>query len=127
VKAECRAVALAVRVVEAKPGFRTLRALFVEYEADLPSHLRHGAVPELVELVKVYSGRNRAFLALANGTVVGCVAMRKCDPETALLLRLYVKPERRPRCGAIARRSHDQIRANVWISPRRSRHEQSCA
>lgn len=95
VKAECSGVALAVRVVEAKADFRTLRALFVEYEADLPSHLRHGAVPELEELVKVYSGRNHAFLALANGTVVGCVAMRKFDPETALLLRLYVKPERR--------------------------------
>jgi ribosomal protein S18 acetylase RimI-like enzyme len=95
VKAECSRVALAVHVVIAKSDFRTLRDLFVEYEADLPSRLRHGTVPGLGELVKVYSGRNRAFLALASGAVIGCVAVRKLDPETALLLRLYVKPERR--------------------------------
>ncbi|HXB82638.1 MAG TPA: GNAT family N-acetyltransferase [Candidatus Acidoferrum sp.] len=88
-------MALAVRVVKTKPDFRALRGLFVEYEADLPPHLRHGTVPELGELVKVYSGRSRAFLAVADGIAIGCVAVRKFDPETALLIRLYVKPERR--------------------------------
>jgi GNAT superfamily N-acetyltransferase len=95
VKPECSAVALAVHVVEAELDFRRLRSLFVEYEAELPARLRHGTVPELEELVRVYSGRGRAFLALSDGIVVGCVAMREFDPETGLLLRLYVKPKRR--------------------------------
>ena len=72
--------------------FPTLRDLFCEYEAGLPARLRHGTVPELAELTSTYSGRNRAFLALLDETAIGCVAVREFDPQTALLLRLYVAP-----------------------------------
>jgi putative acetyltransferase len=88
-------VAIAVKAVGDDAEFYTLRALFVEYEADLPAHLRHGTVPELAELARTYSGNSRAFLAMADGAAIGCVAVREFDRESALLLRLYVKTARR--------------------------------
>lgn len=73
---------------------RVLHDLFVEYEADLPKNLRHGAVPDLATLREIY-GRDAAFLAIDNGKPVGCVAVNKFDPESALMLRLFVRPEGR--------------------------------
>jgi GNAT superfamily N-acetyltransferase len=93
-------VAVAIQAVEGEADFRTLRELFVEYEADLPPHLRHGAVPELAELLDTYVKKSRAFLAFTEKSSIGCVAVREFDPSTALLLRLYVTPEHRGRGAA---------------------------
>jgi len=82
--------------------FDELRSLFVEYEADLPQELRHGAIPETLELRSTYAGRNAAFLALSAGGGVGCVAVRELNDETAILLRLYVRAASR-RLGAARR------------------------
>lgn len=87
--------ALAIRVVGDTHDFTTLRNLFVEYESDLPPHLRHGNVPSLAELTQTYAGKDRAFLALLEGAPIGCVAVREFDAQTALLLRLYVTPSGR--------------------------------
>ena len=84
-----------MRAVAGEAEFRALRGLFVEYEADLPAHLRHGAVPGLAKLIGTYAGNNRAFLAMADGAAIGCVAVREFDRQSALLLRLYVKPAHR--------------------------------
>lgn len=75
--------------------FWRLYDLFVEYEADLPPELRHGAVPEIGELRAVYTRRNAAFLATLRGAAAGCVAVRELDAETAVMLRLFVKPASR--------------------------------
>lgn len=88
-------MAVAIRALNDASGFLTLRDLFSEYEADLPPYLRHGTVPELAELSDTYGGRNRAFLAFSEESAIGCVAVREFDPQTALLLRLYVAPASR--------------------------------
>jgi putative acetyltransferase len=85
-------MAVTIRKVDGEAAFGSLRKLFVEYEADLPQHLRHGEVPALTELTGSYAGKNRAFLAISDGEGVGCVAVRAFDAQTALLLRLYVRP-----------------------------------
>lgn len=84
-----------VRTVAGAADFSLLRGLFVAYEADLPLHLRHGDVPTVEELAQNYAAGGRAFLALRQQRAVGCVAVRRFDSETALLLRLYVVPEHR--------------------------------
>jgi GNAT superfamily N-acetyltransferase len=86
---------ITIRRAESEADFRQLHELFVEYEADLPPVLRHGTVPGLPELRATYAGPNAAFFATADGAAVGCVAVREFDTETALLLRLFVKPKSR--------------------------------
>jgi putative acetyltransferase len=88
-------VGVAIRAVEDASDLRKLRNLFLEYEDDLPPHLRHGVVPELGELATAYHEKGRAFLAVLEGDAIGSVAVREFDPQTALLLRLYVTPARR--------------------------------
>ena len=84
-----------VRQAKSDWDFRRLYELFVEYEADLPDELRHGVVPETDELGATYGRNNAAFLALADGDPIGCVAVRRLDRDTALLLRLFVRPASR--------------------------------
>jgi GNAT superfamily N-acetyltransferase len=88
-------VGIAIHRVESESDFRRLYDLFIAYEADLPPELRHGIVPETRELVQTYARQNGAFLATLEGAAVGCVAVREFDPETALMLRLFVKPASR--------------------------------
>jgi putative acetyltransferase len=75
--------------------FERLHDLFVAYEADLPEDLRHGAVPPIHELRATYGQDNAAFLALIGVEAIGCVAVRELDAQTALLLRLFVRPASR--------------------------------
>ena len=86
-----------IDVIRAKSGldFQRLHDLFVEYEADLPENLRHGVVPEIHDLGTTHGQNNAAFLALSGGDAIGCVAVRRLDRETALLLRLFVRPASR--------------------------------
>ncbi|HEY1867626.1 MAG TPA: GNAT family N-acetyltransferase [Candidatus Cybelea sp.] len=85
----------AIRKVRSIEEFRQLRDLFEQYEADLPASLRHGDVPEVEELMQIFSGRNAAFLARIAGDDVGCAAVRAFDPDTAQLRHVFVAPRRR--------------------------------
>lgn len=88
-------MAVTICAVKDASDFRALRALFVEYEADLPADLRHGEIPSLLDDMEMYRGRNRAFLASVKEPAIGCVAVREFDSRTALLARLYVTPTAR--------------------------------
>src|ERR1700737_4837180 len=72
--------------------FESLHELLIEYERSLPSDLRHGPEPDLQSLPQAYDGSNAAFLALIDGTAVGCIAVTGLDTSTAVMKRLYVKP-----------------------------------
>ena len=117
-------MAIEVRKVKHDSDFRQLYNLFVEYEADLPRELRHGTVPDVADLKATYERRNAAFLATSEGDPTGCVALTELDSDTAVVMRLFVKPEepgarRRP----FPRRRGDRICTQTPISSHRSRHE----
>ncbi len=84
-----------VRRAHDRSDFQKLHDLFVEYEADLPEELRHGVVPDVAALDETYVARNAAFLATCEGDETGCVAVKALDAQTALMLHLFVRPERR--------------------------------
>ncbi len=86
---------ITVRRAQGACHYRHLHDLFVEYEADLPKELRHGSVPDLGDLEERYGIQDAAFLAMRDGRPVGCAAVARLDRNTALLLRLFVKPESR--------------------------------
>jgi len=88
-------MALQVRRVENPADFERFAELLAVYEADLPSDLRHKKAPDHEALSASHSGRSAAFLALADGETVGCVAVREFDRETAVLKRLFVRPTHR--------------------------------
>lgn len=81
--------------VRSARDFARLHNLFVEYEEYLPAELRHGTVPAVAELKATYGGRNAAFLATNEARAIGCFAVRERDSQTAVLLRLFVKPSDR--------------------------------
>jgi len=88
-------VAAQVHRVESEADFQRLHELLIEYEADLAPELRHGCVPQSGDLRQTYAPPNAAFLALLEEDAIGCVAVQKRDSETAVLLRLFVKPPKR--------------------------------
>jgi putative acetyltransferase len=75
--------------------FETLWGLLTEYEADLPPDLRHGSVPDSTALKRTYVKRSAAFVASAEGRIIGCVAVAELDAETAVMMRLFVRPANR--------------------------------
>lgn len=93
-RSEAEGVSVEVRRAHGESDLRVLHDLFVEYEADLPVNLRHGAVPDFATLQEIYK-RDAAFLAINNGKPIGCVAVKKIDPQSALMLRLFVQPKGR--------------------------------
>jgi carbonic anhydrase len=88
-------MSIEVRRAERDSDFRQLHRLFVEYEADLPPDLRHGAVPAVPDLKIAYAGKNAAFLASHEGDDIGCVAVAGLDLESTRVRHLFVKPQRR--------------------------------
>jgi GNAT superfamily N-acetyltransferase len=70
-----------------------LHDLLVAYEAALPEILRHGRVPGLTELRRLYGAPNAAFLATTENATAGCVAAVPVDARTVQLLRLFVREE----------------------------------
>ena len=88
-------MAAQVHRVESEADFQRLRELLIEYEADLAPELRHGCIPQSADLTQTYTGPNAAFLALFEEDAIGCVAVQRRDLETAVLLRLFVKPPKR--------------------------------
>ncbi len=67
----------------------------IEYEESLPPDLRHGRVEDIQTVRRDYNEPNAAFLATIDQEAVGCVAVSRLDPATALMLRLFVKPSHR--------------------------------
>jgi len=75
--------------------FQALWGLLIEYEAGLPPELRHGSVPDSTALKSTYVKRSAAFVAAAEGRIVGCVAVAELDAGTAVMMRLFVRPANR--------------------------------
>jgi len=88
-------VTIVVSRIESAGGFGQFHDLLVEYEASLPTRLRHGVVSGQRCLRSTYARPNAAFLASDGRDAVGCVAVTKLDAASALMVRLFVKPERR--------------------------------
>jgi GNAT superfamily N-acetyltransferase len=88
-------VAVEIRQANSDADFQELSELLSQYEADLAPELRHGSVPSADELEAAYATAGAAFLAAKGASVIGCVAVTPLDGETALMMRLFVKPEGR--------------------------------
>ncbi len=71
-----------------------VREIFSEYAASLPVDLSfQDFAGELAALPGKYAGpRGRVLLASLDGAIIGCVALRPLDAETAEMKRLYVRP-----------------------------------
>ncbi|MFM0042365.1 GNAT family N-acetyltransferase [Paraburkholderia sediminicola] len=74
-----------------------VRAIFREYADSLGIDLGfQNFESELAELPgKFAAPRGRVLLALNNGNVIGCVAMRPLDELTCEMKRLYIRPSGR--------------------------------
>jgi GNAT superfamily N-acetyltransferase len=64
----------------------------IDYEQSLPADLRHGLVPAFESVRRAYDEPNAAFVATDAGDAVGCVAVTRLDASSALVLRLFVRP-----------------------------------
>lgn len=82
-----------IRQVHRTAEFERFRELLLEYEAALAADLRHGGVPAVAELQLRYARPNVAFVATREGDPAGCVAVTMLDASTAVILRLYVRPQ----------------------------------
>lgn len=89
------------RIVPGYPYRRELAVLFEEYtamlidgEPEMAGYLRlQNYEQELSHLQEKYGGADgRLYVALAEGRVVGCIALRRFDKESCELKRLYVLP-----------------------------------
>ena len=76
-------------VVQTQTEHDHLSALLDEYEASLSPDLRHDHVPS------VDGTANVAILAMSNGDAQGCVFVTRFDDESAIIQRLYVRPQAR--------------------------------
>ncbi len=97
-----RLMVVAVRRARTDSDFRQLHQLFAGYEDDLPAPLRHGRVPNMHALRRTFLPPNAALIATHDDVAIGCAAVKAQDdphPTTAVLLRLFVLPQRR-RFGA---------------------------
>jgi GNAT superfamily N-acetyltransferase len=76
--------------------FRLFRDLATEYEASLPLDLRHAEFErESARISEVYTSPDAAIVARIAAAACGCVAMTQLDASTAVVKKLYVKPEAR--------------------------------
>ena len=72
-----------------------LLELLIEYERSLPQRLRHGSEPDLQSVRRTYADPNAAFIASVDGIAAGCIVVTRLDERTAVVQRLYVRPEYR--------------------------------
>jgi ribosomal protein S18 acetylase RimI-like enzyme len=81
--------------VETGPFLDDVRALFVEYAKSLNFNLCFQSFErELKDLPGDYRiPAGRLVLGRIDGRPAGCVALRRLDPKTCELKRLYVRPE----------------------------------
>jgi GNAT superfamily N-acetyltransferase len=87
------------RIVQTQEERVDLDALLDEYELSLSPDLRHDRVPPLDEA-------SVAILATWDGAAQGCVFVTHLDPATAIIQRLYVRPQARGRGLARALMQH---------------------
>jgi GNAT superfamily N-acetyltransferase len=85
-------LAIEIQRVASEQDYARLHDLFVAYEDDLIPELRHGDVPTVDELRRIYSGENAAFLADGEQRAAGCVAVMRFNPQTAVIRHLFVDP-----------------------------------
>jgi carbonic anhydrase len=85
--------------VESAAQVEEARALFLEYADWLGLNLCfQNFAGELAELLGKYAApEGRLLLAMEDGRLAGCVALRKLDAERCEMKRLYVRPEWRGR------------------------------
>ena len=84
------------RIVTARTPaeFAQLRELLDAYEQSLPKDLQHSEPPsELQHLEVRYAHPNAAFLSIVDGNAAGCVVLKALDVSTAIVQRLYVRPD----------------------------------
>lgn len=83
-----------IRAAVAPADLEAVRALCREYAAELGIDLEtQNLTQELAELPGKYAPPEGALLlAMGEGQVAGCVALRKLDAEAAEMKRLYVRP-----------------------------------
>jgi GNAT superfamily N-acetyltransferase len=85
-----------VKLSRTSDEFGRLRELLAEYEDNLPADLRHSDPTGSVQSLEIrYGYPNGAFLAYVDSEPAGCVVLRAFDESTAIVQRLYVKPEYR--------------------------------
>lgn len=83
-----------ISVASNSEDFRQLDRLIEEYEEELPLDLRHadaGAVR--AELRERFTEPNVAFIARLEGNACGCVFLSRIDAKTAIVTKLYVRPD----------------------------------
>lgn len=77
-------------VVNGHENLEAVKTLFVEYVQSLGVA---ASEREFSDLENKYKGpRERLYLALVDGEMAGCVAIREVDKEKAEMKRLYVRP-----------------------------------
>ena len=83
-----------VRIATDAEDFERFRELAVEYENSLDSDLRHREFErELQNLSKTYGPPNAALIATVDDAPAGCVALVRLAQDTAVVKKLYVRPE----------------------------------
>lgn len=105
-----------LHLADTPPLIDAFRALCIEYQNSLPFSLCfQGFDAEMAELPGKYAPpRGRMYVALAaDGTPVGCAAIREIEPLVAELKRMYVIPACRGRgvARAIASQLIEDARA----------------
>ena len=83
-----------IELVEAFGRIEDVKTLFGEYAASLPVDLSYqNYAEELASLPGKYARPDgRLYLALAEGELAGCAALRRLDDSRAEMKRLYVRP-----------------------------------
>ena len=86
---------ISYRIARLPSEFATAKNLFLEYAHSLSVDLGFQEFDKELENIRVqYDQPGGALLIVYDGEVpVGCAGLRKLDPETAELKRMYVKPE----------------------------------
>jgi carbonic anhydrase len=85
-----------VRLATEPEDFERFRDLAIEYENSLPQDLRHVDFARQLETLRDHYGApNAAFIATADNVSAGCVALARLNESTAVVKKLYVKPEYR--------------------------------
>ena len=93
---------MTIEIIPAYPYPEEVRKLFTEYTSLLiagnPEFQQYLQIQnydeEIAHLEHKYGApAGRLYLALAEGSVAGCIALRKLDDERCEMKRLYVRPE----------------------------------
>ncbi|HEY1882403.1 MAG TPA: GNAT family N-acetyltransferase [Candidatus Cybelea sp.] len=88
-------MAIEIQRVVSERDYARLHELFVAYEDDLIPELRHGDVPPIDELQRMFGGEDAAFLANGEQRAAGCIAVMRFDRRTAVIRHLFVDPQAR--------------------------------